>query len=347
MLRVAHYLNQFFGQVGGEDQAAIEPFMETKPLGPGLLLSSLLEKEAEVVASIVCGDDHFTENVETAGQKCLEMIASVRPDVLMAGPAFNAGRYGFACGEICRLAQEELGLVCLTGMYPENPGVDIYRRHIKIVETGPNAAGMRQAMLQIVKLALKLAKGEPLQSPSQEGYLPHGIKEADISQDLAAARAVDMLLKKLGGEPFSSEITAGDLDVVEPAPAVKDLSQAVIALVTEGGMFPKGNPDRIETARATRFGRYSIAGQEAMSAQEYESIHRGYDTSYVNQDPHRLVPLDVLRDLEREGFIKKLFGDYFATTGVATTLDNGKRIGEGIASQLKKARVDAALVTAT
>ncbi len=347
MFRVAHYLNQFFGQVGGEDQAAIEPFMAEKPLGPGLLLKSLLGEEAEVVASIVCGDDYFTENIELAGQKCLEMINSVRPDILIAGPAFNAGRYGLACGEICRLAQEKLGVVCLTGMYPENPGVDLYRRQVKIVETGSNAAGMRQSMLQMVTLALKLVRGEALQSPSQEGYLPQGIKEAAISQDLAATRAVDMLLRKLGGEPFSSEIMAGDLDVVEPAPAVKDLSQAVIALVTEGGMFPKGNPDRIEAARATRFGRYSLAGQEFLSAQEYESIHRGYDTSHVNQDPHRLLPLDVLRDLEREGFIKELFEEYFATTGVATTLDNGKRIGEAIATQLKEAKVDAALVTAT
>jgi hypothetical protein len=35
----------------------------------------------------------------------------------------------------------------------------------------------------------------------------------------------------------------------------------------------------------------------------YESIHRGFDTRFINEDPNRLVPLDVLREMEEEGLI--------------------------------------------
>ena len=38
MLRVVHYLNQFFGQVGGEEQAGIPPRAVEGPVGPGLAL---------------------------------------------------------------------------------------------------------------------------------------------------------------------------------------------------------------------------------------------------------------------------------------------------------------------
>ena len=47
---------------------------------------------------------------------------------LSAGPAFNAGRYGVACGTIAAAVKEELGHSGLyTGMYIENPGADMFK----------------------------------------------------------------------------------------------------------------------------------------------------------------------------------------------------------------------------
>jgi betaine reductase len=34
-VRAVHYLNQFFGQIGGEDKADITPFQKDGPVGPG------------------------------------------------------------------------------------------------------------------------------------------------------------------------------------------------------------------------------------------------------------------------------------------------------------------------
>ena len=30
------------------------------------------------------------------------MVKKYNPDLFIAGPAFNAGRYGVACGDICK-----------------------------------------------------------------------------------------------------------------------------------------------------------------------------------------------------------------------------------------------------
>ena len=66
-----------------------------------------------------------------------------------------------------------------------------------------------------------------------------------------------MLLKKLADKPFVTEFPMPDFDRVEPNPAVKDLAHAKIALVTSGGIVPKGNPDHIESSSASHSVSYT------------------------------------------------------------------------------------------
>jgi glycine reductase len=99
-----------------------------------------------------------------------------------------------------------------------------------------------------------------------------------------------MLLAKIRGEPFASEIPAPQFHHIKPASALRDLSSAVIALVTDGGIVP-------EVTRAHGAGRPT----------RFTTIPSGIDrldpkqlTSFIPATtprspirPHRLVPLDV------------------------------------------------------
>jgi glycine reductase len=67
----------------------------------------------------------------------------------------------------------------------------------------------------------------------------------------------------------------------------------------------------------------------------------------VKQDPHRLVPVDVARELEEQGAIGKLHETVYSTTGVATTLAHSARMGREIAEKLREAGVDAVILTST
>lgn len=67
----------------------------------------------------------------------LALVAAAGPDLVIAGPAFLAGRYGVACGALCVAVQAQLGIPAVTGMQPENPGVDLHRRRVYIVQTAP------------------------------------------------------------------------------------------------------------------------------------------------------------------------------------------------------------------
>jgi hypothetical protein len=101
-LKVVHYLNQFFGQIGSEEKADIGFLVKPGPVGPGLALQKALGDRADVLATIICGDNYFSKNPDMAGQEALQLIEPYRPDLFFAGPAFAAGRYGIACGAICR-----------------------------------------------------------------------------------------------------------------------------------------------------------------------------------------------------------------------------------------------------
>ena len=70
----------------------------------------LFKGEAEIVATIICGDSYFAENIEEAKAEIIEMVKKYNPDLFIAGPAFNAGRYGVACGAIAKEVKEELNI---------------------------------------------------------------------------------------------------------------------------------------------------------------------------------------------------------------------------------------------
>ncbi len=159
--------------------------------------------------------------------------------------------------------------------------------------------------------------------------------------------AVAMLLDKLSGRPFESEVPLPDFPAVPAPRLLKTLEGATIALVTDGGWVPQGNPDGIEALNATRYGAYSIEGKSALDAGQYDNVHRGYDTTYVKKDPHRLVPVDVARELEESGAIGKLHETVYSTVGVATTLAHSARMGKEIAAKLREAGVDAVILTST
>ena len=345
--RVVCYVNQFFGQKGGEDKAGLPPITEPGAVGAARAVQQALGDAGTVVATVICGDNYVAERGEPAVAEIAALVEAERPDLVIAGPAFQAGRYGVACGALCAAVTARLGVPAVTGMHAENPGVDLHRRDVHIVRTGAEATRMLDDARRLVALGLKLVRKETPGTPDAEGTFPRGVTRNALAERPAAQRAVAMLLDKLAGRPVRSEVPLPDFPRVAAPPAVGALSRATIALVTDGGIVPLGNPDGIEALAATRWGAYTIQGQAALDPARYDNVHRGYDTTYVKQDPHRLVPVDAARELEQQGAIGKLHETVYSTTGVATTLAHRQRMGREIAERLRAAGVDAVILTST
>ena len=346
-IKIVHYINQFFAQIGGEEMADYKPEVREGIVGPGAAFMAAFGDEAEIVATVICGDSYFNENVEEAKKTVIDMVKKYNPDLFIAGPAFNAGRYGVACGTIADAVKTELGIPVLTGMYEENPGADMFKAKVYMVATKNSAAGMRDAVKKMAPLALKLAKGEKIGASCEEGYMPNGIRVNFFEEKRGSARAVDMLLKKLANKPFTTEFPMPAFDRVAPNPAVKDMAHAKVALVTSGGIVPKGNPDHIESSSASHYGKYDIEGVMDLTEATYETAHGGYDPVYANGDSDRVLPVDVLREMEKEGKIGSLHRYFYTTTGNGTAVKSAKAFAAEFSKELVADGVDAVILTST
>jgi glycine reductase len=348
MIRVVHYVNQFFAGIGGEDKADAAFEVREGPVGPGRALEMIFGDEAEIVQTLVCGDNAFHAEPEANLAAITAAIADTAPDVVLAGPAFNAGRYGLACAAVCVAVTEQLGIPAITGVFPEAPAVDVYGTRSVMVATGDSAAGMKPALQRLADVGLRLARGDGLLPADEDGRIPMGYRANTVTETPVAERALDMLMAKLNGAPHVSEIDLPEqAEPVPPAPAVPDLSQATVALVTEGGLVPEDNPDRIESSSATRWARYPLSMLEKNEDPTFNSVHAGYDSQWVDADPYRLVPLDAARALEEEGTLGTLHEYFYVTTGNGTTVTHAERMGGEIAKQLIADGVQAAILTST
>lgn len=350
--RVVYCLNQFFGGLGGEEEAHRPPQLMTSVQGPGLLLERLF-RDIEIVATVVFGDNYFAEQTEKACCEVLSLLAPLfeakadaRPHLLLAGPAFNAGRYGIACGAICKAVQEKFGIPAVTAMYPENPAVEEYRKEVFIARSGKDVMAMAQGLEYMVSLAVKLFIDAEI-SPDHDNYIPRGRRKNYFTDRPGAVRAIDMLLDKLACRPFTTEYAMPVFDRVQPAPAVLEMDKARLALVTSGGIVPRGNPDKIEAANASRFGVYSVQNLSAFRSETHQSVHGGYDPTYANADPNRILPLDAVRELQEEGAFGSLHDVYYATVGNGTSVASAEKYGREIAELLVADGVQAVILTST
>lgn len=351
MKKAILYINQFFGQIGGEDVADYKPTITNETVGPALAFKAALKDEVEITHTIICGDNFMGSNTEEAIETILGFLSDKEFDIFFAGPAFLAGRYGAACGHIAKAVKEKFNVPVITSMNVENPGVEMFRKEMYIFKGGNSAAAMRKDVQNMAKFALKLLKGEKLLSANEEGYFGRGIRRQIWLEPpvKATERVIDMLLKKINGEPYQTELPIAMSDRVAIAPAIspEDLRKMEVALVTTGGIVPVGNPDRIQSASATKFGKYDIASLNDFRVGEYMTIHAGYDPAAANNDPDVCVPLDAMRKYEKEGKIGGVFKYFYTTVGTGTTQAEASKMGKAIAEELNANGIKAVIMTST
>jgi glycine reductase len=346
-VKTVHYLNQFFGGIGGEDKAG-EPWQARDGALPlGARLAEAFGGTVEIVGTVICGDNYAAENMDALVRAVLKEVGDAGAGFFIAGPSFGSGRYGMACASLCLAVSKELKIPVITGMNPVSPGVDIARRDMFIVHTGDSARDMQNAVAGMARLGNKLLANEPVGFPEEEGYIPRGIRINVREEKRGSRRAVDMLLKRLNNQPFVTELPMPVFDRVPPAPAVRDLKNALIAIGTEGGIVPKGNPDRIEAHNASKWRCYNIAGIDKLARGEYEVAHGGYDPVHANENPNRVLPLDVARACRKEAAFGELFNGYPVTVGNVTAVRSAEKYGREIGEMLKKEKVDGIVLTST
>lgn len=357
-LKVVHYLNQFFGGIGGEDKANTGFKVKEGPVGPGLALQKELGDRAEVVATLICGDNYFSRYPKENGEEGCKLIEPYQPDLFFAGPAFEAGRYGVSCGGISKAVAEKFGIPVITAMHEYNPGVGIYQKYAFICKTGMSARELPIVMKKMTRLAFELVSDkkrlylvsrENLPKPDEFEYYSRLIMRNEYTDKTPAQRSIDNLLAKLKGETFETEVIGSKIEKVEPALPIKDPSTCEIAIATDGGLVPKGNPDKLTTKLNERWAIYELDSflPEDFNSSDYDIMHSGYFTVEVMENPNRLVPVDAVRDLVKEGKIGKLHESFFCTSGGVSNPARCTEMGDEFGEEIKKRGIDAVILTST
>jgi len=349
MKKAILYINQFFGQIGGEDMADFAPEIREGLVGPAMEFNKQLGDDVEVTHTIICGDNFMGSKTEEAIETILGFLEDKEFDIFFAGPAFRAGRYGSACGHIGKAIKEKFNVPVISSMNDENPGVEMFRKDIYIFKGGASAAAMRKDISSMVNFAKKLLNNEELLPAAEEGYYERGVRhQVWLNPPVNATdRVIDMLLKKVRGEKFETELPIPASDLVPIAAPIKDLSKAKIALATTGGIVPVDNPDRIQSASATRWGKYDVTNLDRLEGGVYKTIHAGFDPAAADANPNVIVPLDALRAYEKEGKIGSIHNYFYTTVGTGTTQGEAARMGREIVADMKAAGVDAVILTST
>lgn len=342
------YINQFYAGIGGEEMAHEGMHVYEGAKGPAVGMNALWKGEMEVVKTIAIGDNYFNidENYDSVKPQLLEIIKDVKPDVVIAGPAFNAGRYGVACGKFCAMVTKELGIPTVTSMFSTNPAVAMYIRDTYIMAGEETAVGMKKDLPPLAKFALKLAKQEEIGPATVEGYIPTGVRKNEVDDQSAAQRVVGMLVKKMTGAPYRTEVPLREDETTPPAPAIEKPDNVRFAIVTMGGMAPKGNPDKLRMYSSVNFGLYPI-DVSTFNSDYYESVHGGYDTTAVDADPQRLVPYNAALDLKKRGLLGDIAPYFISTCGIGTNVKMGQKLGFEMAQKLKEDGVGAVILTST
>ena len=347
-IRVMHYINQFFGGIGGEEHGDTGLEIREGAVGPGTGLEQLFGERGEVVATLICGDNHFSDDSAGVVAAILKEVRDRHPDVFVAGPAFNAGRYGFACGEVARAVTNKIQIPAVTGMYSENPATETYRKvsGLWILPTGAMASDMRNVLPKLAQFVLKVGSGAAIGPANAEGYVPTGRRKLESTGVPGAERALAMLLDKLSGKPYETEVPVEQLEQIPPATLAKEVKKARVAVITTSGLVPKGNPDGFRMFNASEWRTYPLPDRPALRSEDWEVIHGGFNTAYAQANPNLVLPLDALRALAGSQF-GELHNHFYSITGVGTALSVARRAGEEIATSMRGAQIDAALLVAT
>ncbi len=350
-VRVMCYLNQFFVGMGGEDKADVPMGFLEGAQGPARRLQQLLGDKGEIVATVYCGDNYFNDHRDEVVKRIVQIAKAQDVRIVVAGPAFGSGRYAFACVEVCHAVATSLDLGCVTGISVDNPALKGYKKYkdqrVFAYPTRPNVAGMEEALACMATGLLRLASGSAMGSALKEGYIPHGIRNFAVAAKSGAERAIEMLLEKIAGRPFDTEVSIEMPERIPVAPPVANLKDACLALVSSSGLSLPGNPYKFKVMANTQWKKYSLEKLNSMMDAEWDVIHGGINATFLYRNANYGAPLDICREMEREGAFAKLAPNLYGTTGFAGAVAPMQAIGREMVWDMKAEGVVGVLLVST
>ena len=101
----------------------------------------------------------------------------------------------------------------------------MFKKDIYILQGSHSSARMRKDLAALAALANKILLTGKAGSAQEDGFYPRGIRHQVIDDSLkpAADRCVEMIIQKLGGQSYQTELPISLMEPVPIAPAISAL----------------------------------------------------------------------------------------------------------------------------
>lgn len=125
-------------------------------------------------------------------------------------------------------------------------------------------------------------------------------------------------------------------------PVTSRLSDMVIALVSSSGVYVEGQEPFTENGDNS----YRIIPPD-VDVKQLRFRHGHYDTSEAQKDPDVIFPLQRLRELAEQGFIRGVSNKHIGFKGFSTDLKTQyEKLAPAIAEEIERSQTDAVVLTA-
>ena len=206
---------------------------------------------------------------------------------------------------------------------------------------------MEGALATMARGIMKLAGGLAMGPASKEGYISRGIRVVRVVSKSGAKRAVDMMLDKVAGRPYTTEVPIEILEKIPSAQRIVNLKDAHLVLASTTGVHAARNPYGFKSTYNTQWAKYPIDKLNSLTAEEWMIIHGGYDISHASHNPNYVAPLEMCREMEGEGKFARLNPSLYATTGNIAPILAMQAVGREMCSDMKAEGVDGVLLVST
>jgi D-proline reductase (dithiol) PrdB len=124
-------------------------------------------------------------------------------------------------------------------------------------------------------------------------------------------------------------------------PVTAKLAELTVALVSSTGVYLEGQEPYSDAGDES----YRVIPADAPIA-DLRFKHGHYDLTNAQQDPNSVFPLERLRELAAEGFIKRVSNKHIGCKGYSPDLKaQYERMAPAIAAEIERSQADAVVLT--
>lgn len=160
MKNIILVLNHVQAGFGSDEHANLAPGGKKTAIGPGKTLEPYLKQhDANIIATLYCGDQYYLERPEEVQRKFCGFAKKFQADAILCGPAMHYPNFGEMAGSLATFFNQQ-GIPSIAAMSVENPATEKYRTQIPIVKMPKKGGiGLNDAFKNMALLVGQKANG--------------------------------------------------------------------------------------------------------------------------------------------------------------------------------------------